>query len=89
MHIRWAGSADKHGVPHEDALNAMLYRQIHRSPFGATRVDGRGAPDLFIGPAMDGTVLEVMAERTAGGLVVFHVMPARPRIIDAARRQAQ
>lgn len=89
MAIRWAGSADKHGVSHEDAVNAMLYRQFHVSPFGSARVQGRAAPDLFIGPGLDGTLLEVMAERMPDGLWVFHVMAARPKIIEEARRAAQ
>lgn len=86
MEIRWTPSADKHGIAHEDAVNAMLYFEVHRSPFGPSRVDGRGAPDLWIGPGVDGVLLEVMAERTSTGLVVFHVMPARSKIIEAARR---
>lgn len=89
MHIRWAGSAAKHGISREDAINAMLRHQVHCSPFGETRVADRAAPDLFIGPGLDGTLLEVMVERTPSGLVVFHVMRARPKIIDAARRLAQ
>ncbi|TFH68135.1 hypothetical protein [Cellulomonas sp. HD19AZ1] len=89
MQIRWSSSADKHGVPHEDAINAMLNYELRCSPFGTTRVAGRAAPDLFIGPGLDGTLLEVMVERTATGLVVFHVMAARPKIIDAARREQQ
>lgn len=89
MAISWASSADKHGVSHEDAVNAMLYREVHLSPFGASRVQGRAAPDLFIGPGLDGTLLEVMAERVPGGLWVFHVMAARPKIIEEARRARQ
>ncbi len=86
MNIRWTSSADKHGVSHDDAINAVLYYHFHISPFGPSRVAGRGDPDLFIGPALDGTLLEVMAEVTQGQLVVFHVMHARPKIIEAARR---
>ncbi|WP_431838557.1 hypothetical protein [Cellulomonas sp. Y8] len=86
MRVRWTASADKHGVPHEDALNAVLFHEHRVSPFGTTRVEGRAAPDLFIGPGLDGRLLEVMVEPGRGVLVVFHVMPARPRILDAARR---
>jgi hypothetical protein len=86
MRVRWTASADKHGVPHEDAINAMLFHELRVSPFGTTRVEGRPAPDLFIGPGLDGRLLEVLVEPGPGVLVVFHVMPARPRILDAARR---
>ncbi len=57
------------------------------SPVPGCTEAGRAAPDLFVGPGLDGTPLEVMVERTAIGLVVFHVMPARRRIIEAARRE--
>lgn len=68
----------------------MLNHDLHCSPFGTSRVQGRAAPDLFIGPALDGSILlEVMVERTAVGLVVFHVMPARPKIIEAAEKGTQ
>ncbi|MBU5422962.1 hypothetical protein KQI48_09820 [Cellulomonas hominis] len=86
MNIRWTGSADKHGVSREDAVNAMLRHQFRISPFGSSRVPGRAAPDLFIGPGLDGRLLEVMAEVADGRLVVFHVMDARPKILEAARR---
>jgi hypothetical protein len=86
MDIRWTSSADKHGIPHEDALNAVLHHQFHVSPFGTSRDPARGDPDLFLGPRLDGRMLEVMAEVTQGRLVIFHVMAARAKIIDAARR---
>ncbi|WP_263118968.1 hypothetical protein [Cellulomonas sp. RIT-PI-Y] len=86
MKIRWTSSAGKHGISHEDALNAVLHYELRVSPFGTSRVDGRSAPDLFIGPGLDGRRLEVMTEVTQGQLVVFHVMQARPKIIEAARR---
>jgi hypothetical protein len=52
-------------------------------------VEGHPAPDLFIGPGLDGRLLEVLAELGQGTLLVFHVMPARPKMIDDARRRMQ
>ena len=49
-------------------------------------MEDRQPPDLFIGPGRDGRLLEVMAEVEQGQLLVFHVMYARPRTIEAARR---
>lgn len=77
---------NKHGIPHDDAINAVLHHHFHISPFGSSRVAGRGDPDLFLGPGLDGRLLEVMAEVTPAQLVVFHVMHARTKIVDAARR---
>jgi hypothetical protein len=47
--ITWTESADKHGVPHEDALRAMLNAYLRVPEFNEPRVPGRGKPTLFIG----------------------------------------
>jgi len=86
MQIRWTQSASKHGISQEDALNAIVRHRIHVTPYGASRMEDRQPPDLFIGPGLDGRLLEVMAEVEQGQLVVFHVMYARPKTIEAARR---
>jgi hypothetical protein len=87
MGIRWTASSAKHGVRREDAVHAMLHPVYRVSPYGDARVDGLGAPDLWIGPGQDGEMLEVMAavEPTTRTLWVFHVMPARPKTITEAK----
>ena len=88
MGIRWADSADKHGIDREDALNAIL-NQIYRiEEFDEPRVAGGSRPDLFIGPSRDRRmILEVMAVVTPpNDILVFHVMEARRKILDIAER---
>lgn len=86
MRITWADSADKHGVPHEDAVNAIVRHYWRVAPWGTSRLPGRPAPELFIGPGLDGRLLEVLAEVGQGTLLVFHVMAARAKVIQDARR---
>jgi hypothetical protein len=71
--ISWAASADKHGVPHEDALHAIEHA-VYVVEFDEPRLVGRVHPTLFIGPPRvgGGALLEVMVE-IAGtrGLQIF------------------
>jgi hypothetical protein len=48
--ISWAVSADKHGVPHEDALHAIEHAVYVEVEFDEPRLGGRVRPTLFIGP---------------------------------------
>ena len=91
MGIRWTTSSAKHGVRREGALHAMLHPVYRVSPYGDSRVEGLGAPDLYIGPGQDGVVLEVMVavEPATRTLWVFHVMPARPKVIAEAKERNQ
>lgn len=85
MAIRWTGSADKHGIAHEDALHAMLNHYLVVEEFDDPRVEGASRPDLYIGPPrqLGGELLEVMAERVAPrDVVIFHVMIARAKFLD-------
>lgn len=86
MGTRWASSADKHGIPHEDALYVMRHPRILIVGFDDSRVPGGRRPDLFIGVDRHGRELEVMAlvDREARDALVFHVMEARPKIIERA-----
>lgn len=79
MAIEWALSADKHHIPHEDALHAMMHSVIDTDVVPQT--PGRPVPTvpqhLFIGPPAEGSsrLLEVIVERRSGGnFYVFHVM---------------
>jgi len=87
MAIRWASSAARHGIAREDATHAVANRVWWIREFDEPRVAGGRRPDLFIGPARDGALIEVMAEvAPPGDFFIFHVMRARPRMIDKARR---
>lgn len=82
MAITWTDSADKHGVPREDALHAMLNPYLYIEEFDDPRVPGASRPDLWIGPPrqVGGPLIEVMGERVPPrGVVVFHVMIARDK----------
>ena len=88
MAIRWARSADRHGIDREDAKYAIANRVYWLRDFDEPRIEGGKRPDLFIGPSGDGKqLLEVMAEVTPPrDFFIFHVMNARPKIIEKARR---
>lgn len=90
MAIRWAESADKHGVAHEDALHVMQNAYLQVPNFDQSRVAGRGRPTLFIGPPrqLGGPLIEVMVEEIPPrDLHVFHVMPARAKYLDLLKRK--
>jgi hypothetical protein len=83
--VTWAGSADKHGIPHEDALHAIGNAYYVESEFEEPRLPGRVRPTLFIGPPRQrgGPMLEVMAEVSPPrDLHIFHVMIARQKHLD-------
>jgi hypothetical protein len=82
--IRWADSADKHDVPREDALHAMLNTYLHVPAFDGPRVAGAARPDLWIGPPrqLGGPLIEVMTETIPPrDVLVFHVMQARAKFL--------
>lgn len=84
MALRWADSADKHEVPREDALHALLNAYLHVPAFDEPRVGGSARPDLWIGPPrqLGGPLIEVMTETIPPrDVLVFHVMPARPKFL--------
>lgn len=92
VRLEWAPSADRHGVAHEDAAHAMTEgRAWFVARFDTSRVPGAPDPSLFVGYARDGvTLLEVMVvPEDPQTLVVYHVMVARPRIVDVARRRGR
>ncbi len=83
--MTWADSADKHGIPHEDALHAIGNAYFVESEFDEPRMSGRVRPTLFIGPPrqVDGLLLEVMVEVSPPrDLHIFHVMIARRKHLD-------
>ncbi|MGC4176094.1 hypothetical protein [Demequina sp.] len=73
MGVTWTASADKHGIPHDEALYSMAHA-VHVAQ--DVRSAGQSAT-LFIGPSRFGT-LEVLAEITPpDGVMIFHVMRLR------------
>lgn len=64
MSVTWDQSADKHAIPHEDALHAISNAYYVESEFDEPRIPGRVRPTLFIGPPrqLGGPLLEVMVE---------------------------
>lgn len=84
MAITWTDSADRHGIDREDALHAMLNAYLHEPEFDEPRIEGRGRPDLWIGPQrrLGAPLLEVMTEKIPPRDVqVFHVMEARAKFL--------
>ena len=82
MALTWADTADKHGVPHEDAVHAIANAVYVEAEFDEPRPPSTVRPHLYIGPPrqMGGPLLEVMVEiRPPRGMHVFHVMQARPK----------
>ncbi|MDQ2739895.1 MAG: hypothetical protein M3Y35_15030 [Actinomycetota bacterium] len=65
MAITWA---DKHELPREDALQAIMNSYFHRVGFDEPKVPGGVRPDLFLGPPRQfgGPLLEVMVEMLPG-----------------------
>ena len=84
MAIRWADSADRHGVDHADAIHAITNAYYSEEGFDAPRVPGGVKPTLFIGPQrrLGAPLLEVMVDVMRHDVVVFHVMEARPKHLD-------
>lgn len=88
MALAWTPSAAKHGIAREGALHAILNYQYRVEEFDEPRAGSAGRPEPFIGKARDGSmVLEVMAIITPpDGFVIFHVMEAREKILDIAKK---
>lgn len=85
MAVTWAASADKHGIPSEDAINAIANACYVEIEFEEPRLAGRVRPTLYIGPPrqLGGPLLEVMVEMTPPrGMHIFHVMHARKKHLD-------
>lgn len=87
MEIRWTESSAKHDIPRDDVVHAMLKARWQVRSFEPSRVPGLADPDLYIGPTRAGGLIEIMAsvDPAAEVLWVFHVMPARPKIIAKAK----
>ena len=86
MAIIFLDSARKHGFNEDDVIHALSNKLWVKTRFDQTRVVGKADPTLWIGPAVDGRLIEVMTYvEPPRDLVVFHCMELR----DKFRRQMQ
>lgn len=81
--IEWTASADKHGIPHEEAQWAILHAEHVEPTFGEPRIPGQGAPTLYIGPSRFGTLEVLVIATPPRTILVFHVMPLRAATAEA------
>lgn len=76
MGVEFTSSADKHNIPHEDAIYAMLYHEVVADIPGRDRFNRPAT--LYIGHPHSQTnrYIEVIAEHTPpANIKIFHVMP--------------
>ncbi|WP_188757248.1 hypothetical protein [Microbacterium album] len=71
-----------------DAVSVIADWRLRAIPMEPTRIPGTPDPAGFIGPALDGTELEVFADilPEKREISVFHMMPARPHVIQKIRK---
>lgn len=81
--ITLTGSAYRHDFTRLDALAAISRARLAADPFEPSRITGAIDPAGWIGPAVDGTDIEVFAEvdHRARTIAIFHIMEARPHVI--------
>lgn len=80
MAIEFSESAAKHGFTRDDAIHAVNNHTGYVPEFDQSRTAGP-RPHLAVGPATDGTEIEVMfTVHTDGSVRVFHCMRARTKI---------
>ena len=72
-----APSARKHGITDDDMRHAL------RNPVGVADL-GDGLT-MFIGPARDGTLLEVGVADSDSGPIIVHAMRTRPKFLRGGR----
>lgn len=78
MGIEWPKSADKHDIPHADALYAMQNAIYTSTKVKINEGDSRNQRRVFVGPqhAQTDRLIEVLIElKPSGDFVVYHVMP--------------
>jgi len=68
-----APSARKHGITDDDMRHAL------RNPVGVADLDD--GLTMFVGPARDGSLLEVGVADSDAGPIIVHAMRARPRYL--------
>jgi len=87
MAVTWSDSADRHGIPRNEALYAMSHAHAIYPDFQAPRGGFIRTPTLYVGPSRYGT-LEVIAIVTPPADVhIFHVMALRESTRNAVGYQ--
>ncbi|WEV66100.1 hypothetical protein [Bifidobacterium sp. ESL0764] len=71
MEVKFLSSAARHGFTQADALSAIAHAQWVKGDFDISRVQGNPNPTLWVGPALDGTPIEVMTFIDEHGDAVF------------------
>ncbi|MCI2149165.1 hypothetical protein [Bifidobacterium crudilactis] len=78
MAIVFLESAGKHGFTEDDVIHAMTYKRLVKKQFDSSRTVMKADPTLWIGPACDGRLIEVMTYiDPPRDVVVFHCMQLR------------
>ncbi|WP_178980839.1 hypothetical protein [uncultured Corynebacterium sp.] len=85
MAIETIESAEKHGYDRDDAIHAMAHHRWLVEGFDEPRIPGVPAPDLYIGPAPTGELIEVMSYLSPPrDVYIFHIMKLRKKTRDRA-----
>lgn len=80
MAIVFLESAGKHGFTEDDVIHAMTYKRLVRRQFDRSLAAMKADPTLWIGPACDGRLIEVMTYvDPPRDVVVFHCMVLRDK----------
>ena len=90
--VTWAASADKHRIPHEDAIRAIANAYYVEIEFDEPRLEGKVRPTLYVGPPrqLGGHLLEVMVEPIPPrGMHIVHVMHARQEHLDRMEKDSR
>lgn len=77
MKVTFLPSASKHGYTEADALYAIKNYQHYLPAFEPSRVAGLPDPNLYIGKALNGDLLEVFTYVVDPQTVIFHCMKLR------------
>lgn len=78
MAIVFLESAGKHGFTEDDVIHAMTYKRLVKKQFDSSRTVMKADPTLWIGPACDGRLIEVMTYiDPPRDVVVFYCMQLR------------
>ncbi len=77
MKVIFLPSASKHGYTEADALCAIKNYQHYLSAFEPSRIAHLPDPNLYIGPALNGDLLEVFTYVIDPQTVIFHCMKLR------------
>ena len=83
MAVSWSASADKHGIPRDEALSAMSNPYAIYPDFQAPRSGFARSPTLFVGPSRYGTLEIIVVITPPADVHILHVMVLRESTRDA------